>query len=908
MTKQYLFTLSICLLISSLTCTALRAAEALKITAVEFPQKLSPGQKARIKINTNENDPLALKFSCAGREQGSYISAIIEDSKWKKANSEAISGYLCNNITFKVPKTQEKYQNLLFWVRAQSKWITMKAFKNGEQIIERGFAMNPSEKELTWSRVNFAVGNGETFDKFTLSSAEGKGIDCVIISPDPSFNPKLFQDSMSLENNCFNIETPALLTGSQKLKVTASRGEENVTAEILINIESASAKQTKAAEFFPELKNWLPLGDAAKLNPDSEDIRILDSATVNEGKIAIGKSVFEFKNKTPSFAGVWKAVDKAKLKERNAEVAQADDKVRTEQKLPESVEIPVGRKSGALAFLHAEKGAGESGQILWSYEIIFEDGSKESINICEGKQVSGLLKSDETEEASMVWNKLVDGAPSKVYLWIWRNPDPSKSVKAVRMSAVKEKIVPILLGMAEIDPSALPTQIKTESTAKASLEINCLNTVKPVKRGLFSMNNPYMTDKPKAEEGNVHSSRSARLVLGEDSWELYRSMDFVYDRLWVGAWFPKSPDGKIERDDAFKFAEIAMKRIGKDTKTKVILNINPAKWAYEPGSDLDARLAKAASLSVELLSYCLKAGCPVEYVEIFNETLIRHPEDEVKRKYKCFNAIAEAIKKAYPGMKITGTAECWPAVGVIEQFMIACGKNVDAVSWHFYPTGETASSTDIILRDTSKIAKSSVDMDKMLKRVIPERRVPQLITEHNINYAAWKNGGENRQKNGIGALWLFSVMRHLLYDGEADVANYWHYDFGSAYSVANDPGAQPNPSGEGFILLNKYFRGNLLQAASNDRDIEVIAADNGDSVAIAILNLAPQEKELAIKTFNLPFSLNPALNIEKYSVAGEEKRFTREIPYAIDFAGGCFTLKMQAYSTTVYIFPKQAKK
>jgi len=883
--------------------------EELRIEAIEFPKTARAGETVAIRIQTNEPDALVMRYGCAGVKQGAYAPVTVLDETRVCESSEALTGSLHKTIRFTFPDSASHPQGYILWARGAADWATLRWFKNNNEVFKRSFRIGSHTQTLQWARIADLT-LADAVDCFELRVDKGKGLDCIIASPDTGFNPEygIHEGTIGMQNNQFHLTMPQLLAGPQNLLVWAKRGDYVAHTFISIDVDDftpAIASDDSPETNLPNNSQWVDLKTVANLAANSDQVCFLDEKTIADRHIQVGESSYTIPTNEHAFVGVWKHIDEKVLKERSVSVAQADDKVRVAQSLPENVVIPINAKAGVLYFLHAEKGAGELGDDLWQYEITLADGTTQAIVIREGQQVSGYLKSEETEDAELVLTSLVNNAPAKVYLWRWENPSPDAVIKCVRMTAIRDKIIPVLLGIAFGSSSAdtgginavKPAMVMSEHVR---VEANFLNAVRPVRRGLFSMNNPYLT------ATNGITGRGLQLVYGHNEWKRYEQMGFVYDRIWIGGLLPKIPDGQLEHTASYELVNEAMIKIGKHTNTRIILNINPPKWCFSEEPGLDQRLDRLCEFCVAIIGEGLKSGWPVEYVELFNETLIGHSTEEIERKYRCFNRLASALKKTFPTLKITGTAECWPAVGVLEQFVKHCGENLDALSWHLYPTGNVTTPTNVLMKATSQFAAESKRVGEMLNRVIPDRPISQLITEYNINYAAWKQGGEKRQNNGVGATWLLSVMRHLLYDGNADVANYWHYEFGTPYSIGRSPKAKLSPMGQTLFLLNHYASGNLVQTETSSPSIECLAVDNDSDCMLAVINVSEKTQQVDVSALHFPMiiSEDQGATVRIYSVAGEDADYHCELLQEDTLAGGHFSLTMPAFSTFIYLLSK----
>ncbi len=887
--------LKLALIVPVLGLCLIRYAAAFEFVNVDYPAGATAGSTVRVTITTQPADPLEIKYGCADQVQGPYrlLSAgEIGEKKKERPCPEALTGSACKQLQFSPPAGQNDY---FFWVRGDMSYLTLRGYRGENQLFEK--TMGNKNNGWRWLKLRWP-GNFGDFERLALSASDGNGIDGVWLSRNSDFDPRPSEKEGSLapESNVFALKLPQTLTGELPIKVWAQLKEERIEQIITIKIDPAvpevGARLPRAGGL-----EWFSLGAAANLSvtPEGDLPKVIDPASLNQSTLAWDEGEYVVPAGEKAFVAVWMRPEVKEEKKPEAGVAQADDKIKGRLSLPAEAEVAVKGRYPALVFLQAEAGAGEYGDHLWSYEVNYAGGQREEIRIREGEQVYGLMKGQTAEAAREVWSGLVDNSPAKVYAYTWLNPHPDQELRSIRILAVRPKIVPVLLGVAGAKQAEPPAVAAPQAAdGPVAVEVNLLKPVRPVRPGLFSINNPNLADS------------GGELARSDESWRFYAQLGFPWDRIWLGKLLPDAPDKDLALGQAFEQYDLAARRMAKETKTRIILNLNPPKWGWDEAADLDARQERLAGQCVELVGQCLKNGWPLGYVELFNETLIRHPAAEVKRKYACFNRVAAALKKAYPEIKIAGTAECWPAVEVLERFMQNCGQNTDALSWHLYPTGDTKTATEAIMGKTGQFAESSRLVQKMLKKHFPDREIPQLITELNINYAAWLNGGESRQKNGIGAVWLLSVLGHLLYDGEAEVANYWHYAFDSCYSVGTTPGWRPTPVGTAYWLLNRYFRGQLCQVGCGDKALQAIAADNGTEYALAVLNVSGQERTARLRLLNLPAvrTGDDLFPVKSYAVQGEEKTFVSTEMPAQPFAGGGMELTLPPFSAQIYILPQ----
>jgi xylan 1,4-beta-xylosidase len=239
------------------------------------------------------------------------------------------------------------------------------------------------------------------------------------------------------------------------------------------------------------------------------------------------------------------------------------------------------------------------------------------------------------------------------------------------------------------------------------------------------------------------------------------------------------------------------------------------------------------------------------YWEPFNEQDVAYENaGKLNELWKLYNRVARAMKAKDPQIKVGGPALTWDEPSRLESFLQACGPNVDFVSWHRYGSDDANASTDTLMSYTPKYGEQVRDFRELVKEFIPNRKVPLLLGEYNINYS-WESG-ETRQNTHVGAVWFASVLKHLAEAG-IDMATSWHLKDG-VYGMI-DPDNNLRPSANVFAWGIKYLTGRVMQTKSDNALVEAMAVWQGPrkrslllinkSAGSATLNI--QVKQLAFK-------------------------------------------------------------
>jgi hypothetical protein len=127
---------------------------------------------------------------------------------------------------------------------------------------------------------------------------------------------------------------------------------------------------------------------------------------------------------------------------------------------PEAVTIPVGRRAGALIFLHTTLYPGAS-ETVGRYVITYEDGSSETIVLREGDQIQPLRESKTTWSADIGWKgKNSLGEVVNLQSLRWRNPKPNLVIKTIEFRATDPVAAPALFAITGVDTPVSRVGIK----------------------------------------------------------------------------------------------------------------------------------------------------------------------------------------------------------------------------------------------------------------------------------------------------------------------------------------------------------------------------------------------------------------------------------------------------------------
>jgi xylan 1,4-beta-xylosidase len=271
------------------------------------------------------------------------------------------------------------------------------------------------------------------------------------------------------------------------------------------------------------------------------------------------------------------------------------------------------------------------------------------------------------------------------------------------------------------------------------------------------------------------------------------------------------------------------------------------KWMKQSPAELldpsqyDAYANFCASL-VEILNRRLRLG--VIYWEPLNEQDMRYEKaGKLDQLWIIYNKAAKAMKAKDPKIKIGGPVLSWDNGKALSQFLQACAPNVDFISWHRYASGDAKESTSKIMSKTPNYGNQVRMFRDITAQYIPNRQVPLLLGEYNINYH-WQSG-ENRQNTYIGAVWFASVLKHFA-DAGIEMATSWHLKDG-IYGMI-DPQNNLRPAATIFSWANKYFTGGVIQTSSNNAAVEALAVRQSARSSVMLINKSSNPVQLTVQS------------------------------------------------------------
>lgn len=776
-------------------------------------------------------------------------------------------------FTVGMPADKEKYS---IWVRAKGNALCLRKYLDGKSA-EVKWNWSRSQ-DYTWrSMGRFSAEElGGKFSLMTDNSNDTTYIDTVILSKDENFKPS----GKLADNARFIWQTDASSVGRHTLPLSIKVGDKTSTRDINIEVLPAG-KGTNAG--------------SSVLDASSYEFIPLANSAISAGKLPD----FNFINDTYKkffshpVAGI-------KFPSTTEFIAL---NCKQYPELPSSVRIEVGRKLAGLAFLHTQYWQGEVGQKVAFYQVHYKDGAHIDIPLHEEINICGSARLPHTPGAIFVYAAQSPLIDFNITLLPWKNPHPEKEIShivfansIVRHFEGENTGIPlnvsimtsqILVNLAGINTDAAINSLLAMLPAAAdaaagnnSVTVNFGEVAGKINPMIFSTNETGIMD------SDIQAFTDYLKIMDKIGCRIFR----LHSGWDLSKIFPEGLKGPHR----FEKLDNGIRRVLKDhPERKIMICINKIPPYIDPLKEKDRQ--EFAALCAELLSHFKKEGIHVEYWEIYNEVYFRGVQPD-RSLWKMYNLTAEALKKIDPTIKIGGYAPCYPTVGGLADFFQHCGKNVDFISWHKYPTGSTATSDEYLMNSTPSFGDDTRKIRAALKKIAPDRNIEFALTEYNMNFD-WKPH-DPRQANHKGACWLASVLNHLI-KADTDIAQTWHSRGGGTFGLVDRDAREIRPAAKVLYLGNNYIKGDYVSSESNSPDIEVLGFINPKQIGILVINKSAQEREVSLTFLNAPeIPGNPFEgNTRVFSISETGYKITQETFFDASTA----KLKLKPFETRVLV-------
>jgi hexosaminidase len=120
---------------------------------------------------------------------------------------------------------------------------------------------------------------------------------------------------------------------------------------------------------------------------------------------------------------------------------------------PASVDIPVNKTAGSLAFLHTTPWSANTGTDIGSYVVHYTDGSREQITLFYGTNISTWTDTNVTSiNLLQGWShRTENGLPVAINTFFWTNPKPTVTIEKIVFTSRQGLASPVLLGLTVLE-------------------------------------------------------------------------------------------------------------------------------------------------------------------------------------------------------------------------------------------------------------------------------------------------------------------------------------------------------------------------------------------------------------------------------------------------------------------------
>lgn len=560
------------------------------------------------------------------------------------------------------------------------------------------------------------------------------------------------------------------------------------------------------------------------------------------------------------------------------------------RKFPKSFMIPVGRFANALVFLHAELGSRDLGEVVMTYRVTFSDQGTVDIPVREGMEISGWLKPNEVTNAEFLLDTFNGAITNKFYVMKWPVPDDFKGqlIYSVEVISAQTKAVGVVLGLGTLESASALVSSEGETPEDVFVTVNFGNRLGKISPYLFGTND---TEWEKRGDNSLYHRQMAAMNPGMVRLHFHSRMRNRFPE--PDANLPLKFDG-----DLYDLTFTRPDRQGQE----VMVNFGQfPRWADMNNAEHREIYAQQCLRVAQWL--VRERGYAIRWWQPMNEPYASGVDKE-RGVWKFYNLLAEKIKKLQPGAKVGGPVICWPDEGIIEDFLKHCGKNVDFVAWHWYPTGSTQTPTHALMQRTSEAGAKSAAIRKLVRRYISDRHVPLALTEFNMNYE-WRPKKDDRQQSNVGAVWFASVLKHLI-DAEHDIALTWHSrDNGFGLFRSDDTVTPPAALVQ---VLNRYFAGaNRVQSQSSSEHVETVVVSGPSHEALMLINKSPDEQTARMTLLNLPYRPANGLDrsVREFRISEKDQPVTETRTNATPAGFGQQIVNLEPYSIRVFVYTGQ---
>lgn len=248
-----------------------------------------------------------------------------------------------------------------------------------------------------------------------------------------------------------------------------------------------------------------------------------------------------------------------------------------------------------------------------------------------------------------------------------------------------------------------------------------------------------------------------------------------------------------------------------------------------PGGEKDPlhpeEMAALASSLVKIVNVDNHFG--VQYWELPNE---REHILNATQMAAMFVRAEEAMKAVDPAILVGGPATDDVNVPYISNFVKQTFPRVDFVSCHTYP-GDGSQPDSVSYANAIVAVNRIAALRASLTAITHGKYLPIFLDEYNIGWDHTPNIANNQ-----GAVY-FSILQSGVIEAGGDVSDVWDLSPPHSMSIVAEDG-QLYPSANLFTLMNRYFYGEEVTAASTSPSVRAYAVRSGLRHSLLLSNLS----------------------------------------------------------------------
>lgn len=831
--------LILCTLCLTIPSVDLWAQTSIGLT-LNAPKTIQAGQlfKLRPIVTTSNSQPITLSFRNQTRTMPTnftYLEAEALGGQSKQFTDASASNGKALKITkdydaaIIAPFPQDG-QSYNIWVRLKGANFCLKGCESikgkASKEIQWNWGKPKAYKWIRYKPVN-AQKVGKYFAIMKNTKSEGY-LDAVLLTTDNSYKPARDLNSAP---NVFTWQTLPTSVGTHTLTVIASQDEQQVTKTHQVQITAAPVKK--------KIVKTVAIHDAIAVDLSA----IATPWNKQKTPYALNNALLDAVYDRPAFG--------LNLLKPTGIIAL---QCKQFMNLPQSVSIPVNKKAAGLAFIHTQYMQRDPFHAVAMYKVIYQDGSSESILLREEVNLAGSLRPAVASHAKLLNTIGHDGVDYHLFLMPWVNPHPRKLIKKIVFTNQinrenKEENTTLGFNMADATSQILLSLsiINTPASAIALREAINLNqtTSTNIAHATVDFSKPLGTISQGVFSTNETGTLSGRDTRFDAYKPLLDKMGCNNLRMHSGFRlhhiFPTSDtEGDFEKLDE-RITELKAGMPGRN----IMMCFNRVPEYINPSLEADRKIfAKLCAKVVAHLNS--KPETYVKYWEIYNEPFSKViPED--RGHWKMYNLTAQAMKEIDSNIMIGGYAPCWPILSAMKDFYQYCHEQVDFLSWHKYPTGNTKTPTEHLMKGTKQFGIDVQNVRKIVQAITPGKKIEYALTEYHINFN-WKPH-DPRQATNVGSTWMASVIYHMLIN-DMDIAQSWHSRSGGTFGMMSKT-LEVRPTGQLLYLLNRFVKGQRVQSRSDNPWVEVLGyAPDAKAKGLLVINKSDTPQTLTVELLN----------------------------------------------------------